>query len=560
MSKCINVKYEGKPLYNIVIEQSFDKLAEEFDKLGVTGRKLCIVSDSNVAPLYAKHIEEQLLKTGNKVFTFVFEAGEANKNLDTVEDVYEFLIKNHFDRKDMLVALGGGVVGDLTGFTAATYLRGISFIQVPTSLLAQVDSSIGGKTGVDFRAYKNMVGAFYQPKLVYMNISVLKSLSDRLFNSGFGEIIKHGLIKDAAYYEWLRDNISNIKSRNSDALEQMIYVSCNIKREVVEKDPKEKGDRALLNYGHTLGHAIEKLMDFKLYHGECVTLGLGRVKLENTTNDDNGYTNNGDSGAHGSANLDLLALTWKQMDTSVTLGRQNLNIGQGLIWWDNPVDGIMVTQDLGNNSLISAGWGNLTAENWKDYSMNAFIANAQIGVDDNTKFTLGYLKTNSNENTLYNNHKNQWNWIESSENPYMLEQIAYGINTQLSDKWNLTAEAVTNRASGLPDGAQKNGWWTRLTYGNLKWDTKDTWKVYADYMSLGNYSVDSTGWAHILNTPGGDGLGGNGEKGYGLGISYMLADNTNLEFNWYKLRPYDSNYSGFSDYYDMYNLALNYSF
>ena len=253
MSKCINVKYEGKPLYNIVIEQSFDKLAEEFDKLGVTGRKLCIVSDSNVAPLYAKHIEEQLLKTGNKVFTFVFEAGEANKNLDTVEDVYEFLIKNHFDRKDMLVALGGGVVGDLTGFTAATYLRGISFIQVPTSLLAQVDSSIGGKTGVDFRAYKNMVGAFYQPKLVYMNISVLKSLSDRLFNSGFGEIIKHGLIKDAAYYEWLRDNISNIKSRNSDALEQMIYVSCNIKREVVEKDPKEKGDRALLNYGHTLG-------------------------------------------------------------------------------------------------------------------------------------------------------------------------------------------------------------------------------------------------------------------------------------------------------------------
>lgn len=274
MSKCINVKYEGKPLYNIVIEQSFDKLAEEFDKLGVTGRKLCIVSDSNVAPLYAKYVEDQLSKTGNKVFTYVFEAGEANKNLDTVEDVYEFLIKNHFDRKDMLVALGGGVVGDLTGFTAATYLRGISFIQVPTSLLAQVDSSIGGKTGVDFRAYKNMVGAFYHPKLVYMNISVLKSLSDRLFNSGFGEIIKHGLIKDAAYYEWLRDNISNIKSRNSDALEQMIYVSCNIKREVVEKDPKEKGDRALLNYGHTLGHAIEKLMNFTLYHGECVTLGM----------------------------------------------------------------------------------------------------------------------------------------------------------------------------------------------------------------------------------------------------------------------------------------------
>ncbi len=274
MSKNINVKYDGKPLYDIVIEQSFDKLADEFNKLNVTGRKLCIVSDSNVAELYAKEVADELEKTGNKIFTYVFKAGEENKNLNTVEDVYEFLIKNHFDRKDMLVALGGGVVGDLTGFTAATYLRGIDFIQVPTSLLAQVDSSIGGKTGVDFRAYKNMVGAFHQPRLVYMNISVLKSLSRRLFNSGFGEIIKHGLIKDIEYYNWLRDNVDKIKSLDADTIEYMIYVSCNIKREVVEKDPKEKGERALLNYGHTLGHAIEKLMNFTLYHGECVVLGM----------------------------------------------------------------------------------------------------------------------------------------------------------------------------------------------------------------------------------------------------------------------------------------------
>lgn len=274
MAKCINVKYDGKPLYDIVIEKTFDRLSDEFNKLGVTGRKLCIVSDSNVARLYADDVAKELEKTGNKVFTYVFKAGEENKNLNTVEDVYEFLIQNHFDRKDMLVALGGGVVGDLTGFTAATYLRGIDFIQIPTSLLAQVDSSIGGKTGVDFRAYKNMVGAFHQPKLVYMNISVLQSLSRRLFNSGFGEIIKHGLIKDADYYNWLRVNAAKIKDMDADALEYMIYVSCNIKREVVEKDPKEKGDRALLNYGHTLGHAIEKLMNFTLYHGECVTLGM----------------------------------------------------------------------------------------------------------------------------------------------------------------------------------------------------------------------------------------------------------------------------------------------
>ena len=199
------------------------------------------MKDSNVGPLYAEQVKNELEKTGNTVYVYTFAAGEENKTLDTVQDVYEYLIENHFDRNDCLVALGGGVVGDLTGFSAATYLRGIKFIQVPTSLLAQVDSSIGGK---------------------------------RLFNSGFGEIIKHGLIKDKEYYNWLKDNAESIKALDTDALEHMIYVSCNIKREVVENDPKEKGERALLNFGHTLGHAIEKEMNFSLYHGECVVLGM----------------------------------------------------------------------------------------------------------------------------------------------------------------------------------------------------------------------------------------------------------------------------------------------
>ena len=256
MSEIITVHLDQKPIYDIVIEKDFSQLGTAFSRLNVTGRKICIVTDSNVGPLYAKAVQEVLETTGNQIFVYTFAAGEESKNLNTVQDLYEFLIENHFDRKDMLAALGGGVVGDLTGFTAATYLRGISFIQIPTSLLAQVDSSIGGKTGVDFRAYKNMVGAFHQPKLVYMNMSTLLSLDTRLFNSGFGEIIKHGLIKD------------------DDALEQMIAGSCNIKREVVELDPTEQGDRALLNFGHTLGHAIEKLMNFQLYHGECVVLGM----------------------------------------------------------------------------------------------------------------------------------------------------------------------------------------------------------------------------------------------------------------------------------------------
>lgn len=274
MSKIITVNYNEKPHYNIVIENSFDNLSKAFMELNVTGKKICIVTDSNVGPLYADVVKKELEKTGNEVFVFTFEAGEENKTLNTVEDVYEYLIVNKFDRTDYLAALGGGVVGDLTGYTAATYLRGIQFIQIPTSLLAQVDSSIGGKTGVDFRAYKNMVGAFHMPKLVYMNYSTLLSLSDRLFNSGLGEIIKHGLIKNYSYFKWLSDNISGILNRDGEILEQMIYVSCQIKREVVEKDPTEKGDRALLNFGHTLGHAIEKLMNFKLYHGECVILGM----------------------------------------------------------------------------------------------------------------------------------------------------------------------------------------------------------------------------------------------------------------------------------------------
>lgn len=274
MSKTITIHMDGKPIYDIKIEKDFSELTDSFLKLGVKGRKICIVTDSNVGPLYAEAVREQLEKTGNNIFIYTFEAGESNKTLDTVQNVYEFLIQNHFDRKDMLAALGGGVVGDLTGYTAATYLRGIDFIQIPTSLLAQVDSSIGGKTGVDFRAYKNMVGAFHQPKLVYMNVSALGSLSTRLFNSGFGEIIKHGLIKDKEYFYWLKDNAKAVMAQDYNTLEDMIAVSCSIKKDVVENDPKEQGDRALLNFGHTLGHAIEKLMDFKLYHGECVVLGM----------------------------------------------------------------------------------------------------------------------------------------------------------------------------------------------------------------------------------------------------------------------------------------------
>lgn len=273
MAQRLSVLKDKKPCYDIVFTKSFGDLEEEMKQLDTANKKLCIVTDSTVDNLYSGEVASILGKCCKKVSKFVFPAGEAQKNLDTVRELYRYLIKEGFDRKDMLVALGGGVVGDTAGFAAATYLRGIDFIQVPTTLLAQADSSIGGKTGVDFDGYKNMVGAFRMPRLVYMNMEVLRTLDERMYFSGFGEVMKHGLIKDASFYEWLIDKMYEICERDPDTLEEMMVRSCSVKKLVVEKDPTEQGERALLNFGHTIGHAIEKAKKFKLYHGECVALG-----------------------------------------------------------------------------------------------------------------------------------------------------------------------------------------------------------------------------------------------------------------------------------------------
>lgn len=275
MSVILPVRFDNKPCYNIIINDSYNKFYEEILDFEISNKKICIVTDSNVGPLYADELKNHLGPLCNKIFVFQFQAGEENKKLDTVYDLYDYLIVNKFDRNDILVALGGGVVGDLTGFTASTYLRGIKFIQLPTSLLSQVDSSIGGKTGVDFKGYKNMVGAFYQPSLVFINTGTLSTLPKREYLSGMGEIIKHGFIKDIGYLSWLDDNYKKIINLDYAALEYMISESCMIKRAVVEYDPKETlGERALLNFGHTLGHSIEKNCNFSLLHGECVALGM----------------------------------------------------------------------------------------------------------------------------------------------------------------------------------------------------------------------------------------------------------------------------------------------
>ena len=270
----MTINYEKKTCYDIVFTKDFNLLLDELQAFDVENRRVAVIADTNTAVLFGDTVKGILEGHCRKVILHVFAAGEMNKTLDTVKEIYKKLIEEQFDRKDLLIALGGGVVGDITGYAAATYLRGVDFIQIPTTLIAQSDSSIGGKTGVDFDGYKNMVGAFYMPKLVYMNIGTLKELDDRQFYAGFAEVMKHGLIKDAAFYEWLLDKMYEIHDRDLEVLEEMVIRSCGVKKLVVEKDPTEKGDRALLNFGHTIGHAIEKAMNFEMLHGECISLGM----------------------------------------------------------------------------------------------------------------------------------------------------------------------------------------------------------------------------------------------------------------------------------------------
>lgn len=273
MTDRLTICRNGDPIYDICMETSFDGLKKEVEAFALRDHKICIVTDSNVASLYLEEVKAVLSQCCSKISVFIFPAGEENKNLNTVKELYEHLIREHFDRKDMFAALGGGVTGDLCGFAAATYLRGIDFIQIPTTLLSQVDSSIGGKTGVDFDAYKNMVGAFHMPRLVYTNLAALLTLPKEQFSSGMGEVIKHGLIRDKAYYQWLKDNHDAIMARDLSVCREMVFRSNEIKKAVVEKDPTEQGERAYLNFGHTLGHAVEKLKDFSMLHGHCVGLG-----------------------------------------------------------------------------------------------------------------------------------------------------------------------------------------------------------------------------------------------------------------------------------------------
>jgi 3-dehydroquinate synthase len=259
----------AKP-YRILIERGcLGRAGEEAARIFPRGTKAVVVTDSNVGAIYARRVSASLNAAGFQSSLFTFPAGEEHKRLSVIADMYAAFSEQELTRSDFIVALGGGVTGDMAGFAAATYLRGIRFLQIPTSLLAQIDSSVGGKTGVDLPQGKNLVGAFHQPSLVLIDPDTLSTLPDLFFADGMGEAVKYGCIRDRALFDRIAEG--DVKKE----IEPVIARCVDIKRELVERDELDHGDRMLLNFGHTFGHALEKLHGYKdLTHGEAVGIGM----------------------------------------------------------------------------------------------------------------------------------------------------------------------------------------------------------------------------------------------------------------------------------------------
>ena len=251
------------------ILQNFDLLHPHIQS------KVAIITNETIAPLYLKQLESLLKKNNIAFFSIILPDGEQFKNFDSLNQIYDALLQNHADRKTTLIALGGGVIGDTVGFAAATYQRGVPFIQIPTTLLSQVNSSVGGKTAVNHPLGKNMIGAFYQPQLVLTDIATLDTLPEREFSSGMAEVIKYALLGDADFLQWLETHMPALMQRKPDLLAQAIYHCCKMKANIVAQDETEQGIRAWLNLGHTFGHAIETEMGYGVWlHGEAVAAGM----------------------------------------------------------------------------------------------------------------------------------------------------------------------------------------------------------------------------------------------------------------------------------------------
>lgn len=259
--------------YDIHIEEGLLARTGEMVAKVFQGEKIAVVTDSNVEPLYAKQVCDSLTEQGFQVKTIVIPAGESSKCQEQLFRLYDEMLTFGLTRSDLIVALGGGVVGDLTGYAAASLFRGIPFVQIPTTLLSQVDSSVGGKVAIDLPQGKNLVGAFYQPKMVLIDPLCLRTLADRVFSDGMAEVIKYGAIRDLALFEQL-ETIQNWEELFAK-IGEIVYTCCDIKRQIVEKDELDTGERMILNFGHTFGHAIEKQYNYETYtHGEAVGVGM----------------------------------------------------------------------------------------------------------------------------------------------------------------------------------------------------------------------------------------------------------------------------------------------
>ena len=265
----------GERSYDVCMGSDIlDGLGDNLKIFGLSP-KICLVSNPTVFPLYGERVSDSVKKAGFNLLTVIVPDGEGYKDLLRVQHIYNELLKYKLDRSSALIALGGGVIGDITGFAASTYMRGISYIQVPTTMLAHVDSSVGGKTGVNHKLGKNMIGTFWQPRLVWIDIETLKTLPGKELIAGLAEVIKYGVIWDKELFGFLDDKRDKILNLDRKAVMHIIKRSCEIKAEVVSKDEKEAGLRSILNYGHTIGHAIETVTRYKKFlHGEAVAIGM----------------------------------------------------------------------------------------------------------------------------------------------------------------------------------------------------------------------------------------------------------------------------------------------
>ena len=271
--KKINLKL-SKSSYNIFIgKYNYSQIIEEIKKINLN-KNILIVIDENVERFWGEYIKKPFANYGNKINYYSIKSGEKSKSYKELNKIYSFLLNNNFGRDTLIISIGGGVTGDLTGYAASTFMRGVQIIHVPTTLLAAVDSSIGGKTGINFNNKKNMIGTFYQPNFVLIDINFLSSLPKKEITSGIGEVIKYAFLSTPDFFYFVRDNIEKVYYNDDKVINELIVKSASIKSAVVSQDERESGLRKILNLGHTFAHAIESDLNFKIKHGEAVTAGI----------------------------------------------------------------------------------------------------------------------------------------------------------------------------------------------------------------------------------------------------------------------------------------------